>query len=157
MMNHLEVLPLCKDRNTLYFVLIVLQRPLFVTSLCPNCFHLHLLPCCPSLLVHLLRIFLIILEQNMYWTVASLQNAWNYLSNEWSFIPIGLRTKELCPFYSVSASWPGLISERVTPKDLVVTPCTGLLKCWILMRWKENLMELLNIQFSSFVHLWTCA
>ena len=82
---------------------------------------------------------------------------WNYLCNEWSFIPIGLRTKELRPFYFVSASCPELISERVTPRDLVVTPCTGLLKCWILMRWKEDLMELLNIQFSSFVHLWICA
>jgi hypothetical protein len=52
---------------------------------------------------------------------------------------------------------PGLISERVTPKDLVVTPCTGLQKCWISMHWKEDLVELLNIQISSFVHLWTCA
>jgi hypothetical protein len=45
----------------------------------------------------------------------------------------------------------------VTPKDLVVTSCTGLLKCWLLMHCKVDLMEHLNIQFFPFVHLWTCA
>jgi hypothetical protein len=44
----------------------------------------------------------------------------------------------------------------VTPKDMVVTSCKGLLKCWFLMHWKVYLMEHLNIQFFPFVHLWTC-
>jgi hypothetical protein len=90
----------------------------------------------------------------MHLIIAPLQSAWNYLSNEWSFIPIGLRTRELRPFYFGVASCPRLISEYVTPKDLVVTSCAGLLKCWFLMHWKLDLMEHLNI---PFVHLWTCA
>jgi hypothetical protein len=93
----------------------------------------------------------------MYRTIAPLQSAWNYLSNEWSFIPIGLRTRELRPLYFVGASYPRLISECVTPKDLVVTSSICVLKCWFLMHWKVDLMEHLNIQFFSFVHLWTCA
>jgi hypothetical protein len=86
----------------------------------------------------------------LYWIIAPLQSAWNYLSNEWSFIPIGLRTRELRPFYFVGASCPRLISECVTPEDLVVTSCTGLLKFWFSMHWKVDLMEHLNIQFLLF-------
>jgi hypothetical protein len=93
----------------------------------------------------------------MHWIMAPLQGAWNYLSNEWSFILIGLRTRELRPFYFVGARCPWLISECVTPKDLVVTSCTGLLKGWFLMHWKVDLMEHFNIRFFPFVHLWTCA
>jgi hypothetical protein len=92
----------------------------------------------------------------MYWIITPLQSAWNFLSNEWSFIPIGLRTRELPPFYFVGTSCHRLISECVTPKDLIVTSCIGLLKCWFLMHWKVDLMEHLNIQFFPFVHLWTC-
>jgi hypothetical protein len=86
----------------------------------------------------------------MYWIIAPLKSAWNYVSNDWSFIPIGLRTRELSPFYFVGASCPRLISECVTPKDLVVTSCVGLLKCWFLMHWKVDLMEHFNIQFLLF-------
>jgi hypothetical protein len=93
----------------------------------------------------------------MYWTITPLQSTWNYLSNKWSFIPIRLGTRELRPFYFVSASCPGLISECVTPKELVVTSFMGLLKCWFLMHYKVYLMEHLPIQFFPFVHLWICA
>jgi hypothetical protein len=93
----------------------------------------------------------------LYWIIALLHSAWSYLSNEWSCIPIRLQTRELRPFYFVGASCPMLISECVTPKDLVVTSYTGLLKCWILMHWKVDLMEHLNIQFFLFVHIWICA
>jgi hypothetical protein len=89
-------------------------------------------------------------ELSLYWIIDPLQSAWNYLSNEWSFIPIGLRTRELRPCYFVGASCPRLISECVTPKVLVVTSCTGLLQCWFLMHWKVDLMEHLNIQFLLF-------
>jgi hypothetical protein len=44
--------------------------------------------------------------------------------------------------------------RSVTPKDLVVTSCTGLLKCWFLMHWKVDLMEHLNIQFVSFLYIY---
>jgi hypothetical protein len=161
MMNHLilEVLPPCEEIVITMFPLFVLQCLPFATSLDPNCFspHLLLLPCYLLPLVHLPRVFLIIPEISMYRTITPLQSAWNYVSNEWSFIPIGLRTRELRPFYFVGASCPRLISECVTPKDMVVTSCTGLLKCWFLMHWKVDLMEHLNIQFFPFVHLWTCA
>jgi hypothetical protein len=83
----------------------------------------------------------------MYWIIAPFQSAWNYLSNEWSFIPIGLRTRELRPFYFVGASCPRLISECMTPEDLIVTSCTGLLKCWFLMHCKVDLMEQSNFSF----------
>jgi hypothetical protein len=102
------------------------------------------------LLVHLSRVFILLPELSMYWIIAPLQSDWNYLSNERSFISFGLRTRELRPFYFVGASCPRLISECVTPKDLVVTSCTGLLKCWFLMHWKVDLMEHLNIQLFPF-------
>jgi hypothetical protein len=57
----------------------------------------------------------------LYWIIAPLQSAWNYLSNERSFLLIRLRTRELRPFYFVGASCPRLISECVTPKDIVNT------------------------------------
>jgi hypothetical protein len=85
-----------------------------------------------------------------------LQSAWNYLSNEWSFILIGLRTRELRPFNFVGASCPKLISECMTPKDLVVTSCTGLLKCWFLIYWKEDLGELEYPIFPFFTSLNMC-
>jgi hypothetical protein len=85
----------------------------------------------------------------MYWIIAPLQSARNYLSNEWSFIPIGLRTRELRPFYFVGASCPRLISEYVTPKDLVVTSCAGLQKYWFLMHSKVDLGAF-HIQFLLF-------
>jgi hypothetical protein len=34
-----------------------------------------------------------------------------------------------------------------------ITPCTGIQIRWFLMCWNGNLMELLNISFSLFVHL----
>jgi hypothetical protein len=34
-----------------------------------------------------------------------------------------------------------------------ITPCTGLQTYWFLMRWNGNLMEILDISFSPFVHL----
>jgi hypothetical protein len=109
------------------------------------------------LLVHLPRVFLLLPQLSLYWIISPLHSSWYYLSNEWSIIPIGLRTRELRPFYFVGASCPKLILEFVTPKDLVVIFCTGLLKCWFLMHWKVDLIEHLNIQFFPFVHLWTCA
>jgi hypothetical protein len=84
----------------------------------------------------------------MYIIIAPLQSSWNYLSNEWSFIPIRLRTRELRPFYFVGASCPGLISECVTPKIFGCTSCT--VKCLFLMHWKVDLMEHLSIHFSLF-------
>jgi hypothetical protein len=155
MMKHLKILEAlspCKEIIITLLPLFILQCPPFATSLDPNCFasHLLLLPCCPLSLVHLPRVFLLLPELSIYWTINPLQSAWNYLSNEWSFIPIRLRTRELHPIYFVGASCLKLISECVTTKDLVVTSCTSLLKCWFLIHWKSDLMEHLNIHFSLF-------
>jgi hypothetical protein len=100
----------------------ILQYPPFATSLDPNCFssHLLLLPCCPLSLVHLPRVFVLLPELCMYLIIAPLQSAWNYISNEWSFISIGLRTRELRSFYFVGASCPELISESYTLFTLLV-------------------------------------
>jgi hypothetical protein len=75
-----------------------------------------------------------------------------FLSNESLFAQIGLRTRELRPFYFGVEIYPE-ISERATPNVFSITPCTGLQTRWFLMRWNENLMELLTISFSSFVHI----
>jgi hypothetical protein len=47
------------------------------------------------------------------------------------------------------------ISERAKLNVFSITPCTGLQTRWFLMRWNGNLMELLDISFSPFVHLGT--
>jgi hypothetical protein len=81
-----------------------------------------------------------------------LHNAQNFLSNEPLFAQIGLWTRELRPFYFGDEICPE-ISERATLNVFSITPCTGLQTCWFLMRWNGNLMELLDIPFSLFVHL----
>jgi hypothetical protein len=81
-----------------------------------------------------------------------LHKAKNFLSNKSLFSQIGLRTRELRPFYFGDETRPE-ISERATLNVLSITPCTGLQTRWFLMHWKGNLMELLDISFSSFVHL----
>jgi hypothetical protein len=45
------------------------------------------------------------------------------------------------------------ISKRATLNVFSITPCTDLQTHWFLMRWNSNLMELLDVSFSSFVHL----
>jgi hypothetical protein len=74
------------------------------------------------------------------------------LSNESLFAQIGLRTRELRTFYFGDEICPE-ISERATLNVFSITPSTGLQIRWFLMRWNGDLMELLNISFSSFVHL----
>jgi hypothetical protein len=76
----------------------------------------------------------------------------NFLSNESLFAQIGLRTRELRPFYFGDEICPE-ISECTTLNIFSITPCTGHQIRWFLMHWNVNLMELLDISFSSFVHL----
>jgi hypothetical protein len=157
MMNHLkilEVLPPCEEIVTTLLPLFILQCPPFATSLDPNCFssHLFLLPCCPLLLVHLPRIFLLLAEQSMYKIITPLQSSWNYLSNEWSFIPIGLWTRELRPLVQAIPDWfqnvwrPKFGSPKMLILDTLesrlngaleypIFPiCTSLNMCLILMK-----------------------
>jgi len=49
------------------------------------------------------------------------------------------------------------ISEHATSNVLAISPCTGFQIHWSWMRWNENFMELLNINFFFLVHLCTCA
>jgi hypothetical protein len=81
-----------------------------------------------------------------------LHSAKHFLSNESLFAQIGLRTRELRPFYFGDEIRPE-ITERATLNVFSITPCTGLQIRWFLMRWNGNLMELLDISFSSFLHL----
>jgi hypothetical protein len=45
------------------------------------------------------------------------------------------------------------ISERAMLNVFSITPCTGLQIRWFVMRWNGNFKDILNILFSSFVHL----
>jgi hypothetical protein len=81
-----------------------------------------------------------------------LHSAQNILSNESLFAQIGLRTRELRPFYFGDEICPE-ISERATLNVFSITPCIGLQTRWLLMRWNGNFMELLDSSFSPFVHL----
>jgi hypothetical protein len=103
------------------------------------------------------KVFLFPPEQNMYWNTSPSWSSWNYLSNKPSYAWNGFRTRELCLFYSGDAICPRLISDCATLNDFAISPCTDLQNWWFLMRWKEGLKELVNIKFSSIVHLWTCA
>jgi hypothetical protein len=100
--------------------------------------------------------FLSLPEQNMYWNTTPSWSSWNYLSNEPSYAWNGFRTRELCLFYSGDAICPRLISDCAALNVSAISSCTGLQNWWFLMSWKEYLKELLNINFSSTVHLWTC-
>jgi hypothetical protein len=69
--------------------------------------------------------------------------------------PKGLRSSELCPFYSGAAICPRLISDCTSLNVFVISPCTGLKihRSW--MRWNWHLMELLIFNFFFLEHVWT--
>jgi hypothetical protein len=102
-------------------------------------------------------VFTLLSEQNMYWNTPPSSSSWNYLSNEPSYAWKGFRTRELCLFYFGDAICPRLISDCATLNVSSISPCTDLQNWWFLMCWKEDLKELLNINFSSIVHLRTRA
>jgi hypothetical protein len=96
--------------------------------------------------------FYLMSRTESYPSSTPLHSSQNFLSNESLFAQIGLRTRELRPFYFGDEVCPE-ISECATLNVFSITPCTGLQIRWFLMRWNVNLMELLDISFSSFVHL----
>jgi hypothetical protein len=102
-------------------------------------------------------VFLLLQEQNMYWNTPLSWSLWNYLSNGPSYAWNGFRTRELWIFYSGDTICLRLISDCAALNVSAISPCTGLQNWWFLMRWKEGLKDLLNINYSSIVHLWTCA
>jgi hypothetical protein len=85
------------------------------------------------------------------------RSSWIYLSKEPSYAWNGFRTGELYLFYSGDGICPNLISNCAALNDSTLSLCTGFQNWWFLMRWKGGLNELLNINFSSIVHLWTHA
>jgi hypothetical protein len=115
-------------------------------------FHRYLLIYHPSVLPSLHDFFSLMSRTESILSSSPLHSSQNFLSNESLFAQIGLRTRELRPFYFGDEICPE-ISERATLNVFSITPCTGLQTCWFLMRWNGNLMELLDISFSSFVHL----
>jgi hypothetical protein len=115
-------------------------------------FHRYPLLYHPSVLLSLHDFFPLISRTESIPKLYSLHSAQNFISNESLFAQIGLRTRELRPFYCSDEICPE-ISERATLNVFSITPCTGLQICWFLMRWNRNFMELLNISFCSFVHL----
>jgi hypothetical protein len=80
-----------------------------------------------------------------------LHSAQNFLSNKSLVSQIGLRTRELRPFYLSDEICPE-ISECATLNVFSITPCTGLQIHWFLMRWNGKFMELHG---SHFLHLYT--
>jgi hypothetical protein len=98
-------------------------------------------------------VFILLIEYKMYLNTTPSQSSWNYLSNESSYAWNGLRTRELCLFYSGEAICPRLLSDCAALNDSAISPCTGLQNWWFLMRWKGDLKDPLNINFSSIVHL----
>jgi hypothetical protein len=101
--------------------------------------------------------FLLLPEHNMYLSTPPSWSPLNYLSNKPSYAWNWFRIRELCLFYSGDAICSRLISDCVVLNVSAISPYTALKHWWFLMCWKEDLKELLNINFSSIVHLWTRA
>jgi hypothetical protein len=62
----------------------------------------------------------------MYWNTPPIWSSWNYLSNKPSYAWNGLRTRELCPFYSGDAICLRLISDCATLNVSAISPCMRL-------------------------------
>jgi hypothetical protein len=87
-------------------------------------------------------------------TIASMHGAWNCLSIKYLFTPNGLRSSDLCPFYSGAAICPKLNSDCTSLNVFAISPCTGLQihRSW--MRWNWHLMELQIFNFLFLEHVW---
>jgi hypothetical protein len=64
--------------------------------------------------------------------------------------------QESCVYFTPAIQYVQGWFQTATLNVFTISPCTGLQNWWFLMRWKEGLKKLLNIKFSSIVHLWTC-
>jgi hypothetical protein len=148
--NHLHFLPLwliCPSTSSYYHqAMVPILRHIVITD-----FNAVLVTASSS------TDFLSLPEQNMYRNTPPSWNSWNYHSNEPSYAWNGFRTRELCLFYSGDAICPRLIPDCATLNVSAISPCTGCQNWWFLMRWKEGLKELLNMNFCSIVHLLSCA
>jgi hypothetical protein len=148
--NHLHFLPLwliCSSTSSYYHqAMVPILHHIVITDFHP----VHVASSSST-------VFLLLPEQKLYWSTPPSWSLWNYLSNEPSYAWNRFQTRELCLFYSGNAICPSLISDCAALNVFAISPCTGLQNWWFLMHWKEGLKELLNIKFSSILHLWTCA
>jgi hypothetical protein len=148
--NHLHLFPLwliCPSTSSYYHqAMVPILRHIVITD-----FHPVLVAASSS------TDFLWLPEQNMYWNTPPGRSSWSCLSNEPSYVWNRFQTRELCLFYSGDAICPRLISDCVALNVSAISPCTGLQNWWSLMRWKDSLEKLLNINFASIVHLCTRA
>jgi hypothetical protein len=69
------------------------------------------------------------------------------------FHPNGLRSSELCLFYSGAAICPKLISDCTSLNFFAISLCTGLQIHRFWMRWNWHLMELLIFNFFFLEHI----
>ena len=118
--------------------------------------HRHLLLCCPSLLPFFSRIFLSsrlgVVPTN--WSNARCTKS----SFQQVFIwPKRIPIEGVMPLFSRHCNLPCAdFSTRISDVwDIAPPVCLQLYRSW--MRWTEDLMEILNIQLSCIVNLWTCA
>jgi hypothetical protein len=116
-------------------------------------YHHHLLHRTLSLPL-LSQIFLSVQIRPCRKKIASMNGAWNFLSIKYLFTPNGLRSSELCPFYSGAAICPKLISDCASLNVFAISPCTGLQihRSW--MCWNRHLMKLMIFNFFVLEHVW---
>jgi hypothetical protein len=136
MMNHhvfIEVLPPYVEIIIVLFTfvaLIILQRPPFATSLGPNRLstRIHLLLCCPLSLLELPRIFFNF--QNITCTETLLHcKVLEIIFPTSGHSPQSDSKQESYTLFTPSMQTVPADFRMCEPNDLVVTPCTGLLKC----------------------------
>jgi hypothetical protein len=158
----LLVIPYCYVfENHLYFLSLWLICPstsYYHQSMVPILHHIVITNFHPVLVAaSSSTVFLLLTEQNMYWNTPPSWSSWIYLSNEPSYAWNGFWTRDLCLFYSGDAICPRLISDCAALNVFAISPCTGLQNWWFLMRSKGDLKELMNMNITSIVHLWSCA
>ena len=88
--------------------------------------------------------------------IGPMQGARNLLSNKSSFAQNAFHLRELCPFFR-HCNLPRADFSTCIYDVWDIAPPVGLQLYRSWMRWTEDLMEILNIQLSCIVNLWTCA
>ena len=118
--------------------------------------HRHLLLCCPSSLPFFSRIFLSV-------QIGSCANQLIQCKVHEMFFPTNLHLPRMhsnwvsyAPF-SRHCNLPRADFSTCISDVWDIAPPVGLQLYRLWMRWTEDLMEILNIQLSCIVNLWTCA
>jgi hypothetical protein len=100
--------------------------------------------------------FILLPKQNIYLNPSKLK--FMKLSFQRAIIRVKqVPNKRVVPFLLRRCNLYRVFLEHAAPYVYVISSCTVLQNWWFLMHWKEGLKDLLNINFSSIVHLWTRA